>query len=231
MPEVIVALDVATSKELPAILDQMPEEIRWYKLGLELFCAEGPAALAPIKERGKKIFLDLKLHDIPRTVERAVQAAAQHGVDLLTIHAVGGKAMMEAAANMAKSLGEQAPKLIAVTTLTSLNETDFKDLGIERSLSEQAVALADVALQAGIDGLVTSVLEVTALRDRFGADPLLVTPGIRLPSDDVGDQKRVATPGMAAKAGASYLVVGRTILAAEDPHAAAQAVLKNMKNH
>lgn len=230
MAEVIVALDVARSDELPAVLDRLPEEIRWFKLGLELFCAEGPAALAPLKERGKRIFLDLKLHDIPRTVERAVCAAAQHGVDLLTIHAGGGRAMMQAAADRAKSLGEHAPKLIAVTTLTSLNEIDFKDLGIGRTLPEQAVALAELAMQAGIDGLVTSVHEVRALRERIGDTPLIVTPGIRLPSDDAGDQKRVATPGMAVQAGSNYLVVGRTILGAKDPAVAAQAVLADMQN-
>jgi orotidine-5'-phosphate decarboxylase len=227
--ELIVALDVPSAAELPPILDELGDRVSFYKLGLELFCAEGPAALDPLKTRNKKIFLDLKLHDIPRTVERAVRSAATHGVDLLTVHAAGGCAMLEAAAKAAEDCGSSAPKLIAVTTLTSLNEEDFADLGIQRGLKEQALALGKLAIDAGIDGLVTSAHEVQKLRSELGPEPLLVTPGIRLPSDSAGDQKRVATPESAVRDGASHLVVGRTIMSAEDRAAAAEAVLASMK--
>jgi len=227
--ELIVALDVPNSAALPSILDELGDRVSFYKLGLELFCAEGPDALKPLSERGKSIFLDLKLHDIPRTVENAVRSAAAHGVQLLTVHAIGGRAMLEAAAKAAAEFGDKAPKLIAVTTLTSLDLEDFQDLGINRSLKDQAAALGKVALESGIDGLVTSVHEAEKLRAEFGPDPLLVTPGIRLPSDDVGDQKRVATPALAVQLGASHLVVGRTILGADDRAAAAEAVLASMQ--
>jgi orotidine-5'-phosphate decarboxylase len=227
--ELIVALDVPSSKEIPTIVDSLPQEITFYKVGLELFCAEGPAALEPLRAREKNIFLDLKLHDIPRTVEHAVRSAARLGIRLLTVHACGGRAMLQAAAHAAKEYGSNAPAIIGVTTLTSLNEDDFSDLGINRSLKEQARALGRIAVESGIDGLVTSVHEVAALRSELGDTPLLVTPGIRMPSDDTGDQKRVATPSDAVKAGSNFLVVGRSILEADDPRAAARSILDNMK--
>jgi orotidine-5'-phosphate decarboxylase len=214
---------------MPPLLDRLPEKICWFKIGLELFAAEGPAALQPLKDRNKKIFLDLKLHDIPRTVERAVQAVEQHGVDMLTIHATGGRAMLEAAAQAAHAM-EHPPLLIAVTTLTSLNEQDFNDLGIQRNLQTQARALGQLAMEAGIDGLVTSVHEAKALREQFGSEAALVTPGIRMPADAAGDQKRVATPADAVQAGSNFLVVGRTIVQAPDPGKAAEDVLSNMQN-
>lgn len=238
-PQVAVALDVAGSDEIGPIVDGLPDRIAWYKVGLELFCSEGPAALDPLKRRGKRIFLDLKLHDIPRTVERAVRSAATHGIDLLTVHATGGRAMLEAAAGAAAECGDGGPRLVAITTLTSLDARDLTDIGVQRSPADQALALADLAMDAGIDGLVTSVLEVAALRARVGPDAILVTPGIRLrpeitpghvrpaegPSED---QKRVATPSTAVRSGSSLLVVGRPILNADDPHAAATRILEEM---
>ncbi|MBU0678415.1 MAG: orotidine-5'-phosphate decarboxylase [Verrucomicrobia bacterium] len=228
-PELIVALDVPSSDELAPILDQLGDEISFYKLGLELFCAEGLSGLKPIKKRGKKLFLDLKLHDIPRTVERAVRSAAAHGVNLLTVHACGGRAMLEAAAAAAAEFGEARPKLIAVTTLTSLNEDDLADIGITRSLTEQAVALGRLAMDSGIDGVVTSVHEAAALREALGDQALLVTPGIRLAGDAAEDQKRIATPSAAVNAGSNYLVVGRPILRAENPVEAAKAMRQDME--
>ncbi len=226
--ELIVALDVPDSSSIGAIVDRLPDEVRWYKVGLELFAAEGPAALEPLARRGRHIFLDLKLHDIPRTVERAVRAAARHGVGLVTLHAAGGRAMIQAAAEAARGAGPGAPKLLAVTVLTSLDAADLAATGVGRSPAEQVVALADLALSAGADGIVCSPQEAAAMRARFGAGPLLVTPGIRLPSDAVGDQKRVATPAGAVRDGATHLVVGRPILEAEDPAAAARRVLADM---
>jgi orotidine-5'-phosphate decarboxylase len=223
-PELIVALDVPTANEIPAIVNALPEEVSFYKVGLELFAGEGPAALQYLKDKNKKIFLDLKLHDIPRTVANAVQAAAQHNVALLTVHACGGRNMLTAAAEAAAEC-VNPPKLVAVTTLTSLDENDFADLGINRSISEQAEIIGGIAIESGIDGLVTSVLEVETLRKKFGEDAILVTPGIRLADGDVADQKRVATPTMAVNSGSSHLVVGRPILQADDPHAAARRIL------
>jgi orotidine-5'-phosphate decarboxylase len=225
--ELIVALDVPNAEAMEAKLQEMPDFIEWYKVGLELFCAEGPAALEPLKKRKKKIFLDLKLHDIPQTVANAVKTAASHGVNLLTVHAIGGRAMLEAAANAAKACANP-PKIVAVTTLTSLSADDFKDLGINRTVAEQAVALGQLAISSGIDGMVTSAHEAKALRDAF-PEALLITPGIRMPDGDVGDQKRVATPSFAAEQGATHLVIGRPIMHAADPAAAAAAMLKDME--
>jgi orotidine-5'-phosphate decarboxylase len=194
---------------------------------LELFAAEGPRALEPLQQRGKNVFLDLKLHDIPRTVAHAVSSAAACGAQLLTIHACGGRAMMAAAAEAAACSNI---KLVAVTTLTSLSQDDFNDLGIGRSVADQALALGDLAIDAGVHGLVTSVHEAAALRERLGPAPLLVTPGIRPSGGAVGDQKRVATPSAAVAAGSSYLVVGRPILEADDPAAAAVAILEEMRS-
>ena len=224
--ELIVALDVPNAEAMEQKLAQMPDFIEWYKVGLELFCAEGPAVLEPLKRRNKKIFLDLKLHDIPRTVGNAVKTAAAHGVNLMTVHAIGGRAMLEEAARAAREC-EHPPKLVAVTTLTSLSQEDFKDLGIQRTVAVQALELGRLAIYSGIDGMVTSAHEAKVLRDVF-PDAILVTPGIRMPEGDVGDQKRVATPSFAVEQGATHLVVGRPIVQAEDPTAAATAMLNDM---
>ena len=224
--DLIVALDVPNAEAMEAKLQEMPDFIEWYKVGLELFCAEGPAVLESLKKRNKKIFLDLKLHDIPRTVGHAVKTAAAHGVNLMTVHAIGGRAMLQEAASAAAECANP-PKLVAVTTLTSLSQDDFSDLGIDRTVSEQAVELGRLAISSGIDGLVTSAHEAKALREQF-PEAILVTPGIRMPEGDVGDQKRVATPSFAVEQGATHLVIGRPIVQAEDPTAAATAMLNDM---
>ncbi|NLX25762.1 MAG: orotidine-5'-phosphate decarboxylase [Lentisphaerae bacterium] len=224
--DLIVALDVPNAAAMELKLQQMPEFVEWYKVGLELFCAEGPAVLEPLKKRGKKIFLDLKLHDIPRTVDNAVKTAAEHGVNLMTVHAIGGRAMLEEAVRAAKAC-ENPPKLVAVTTLTSLSQDDFEDLGIKRTVSEQAIELGRLAISSGIDGMVTSAHEAKALREAF-PEAILVTPGIRMPEGDLGDQKRVATPSFAVAQGATHLVVGRPIVQADDPVLAAVAIFEDM---
>lgn len=223
-PEIILAVDVPSAAEVAPLLDKLPAELTWFKVGLELFTAEGPAVLQSLTQRQKKVFLDLKFHDIPRTVANAVTSAARLGVNLITVHAIGGRAMLQAAAEAAAAFGTNRPRLVAVTTLTSLNQEDFKDLGITRSVSAQALALTEMALASGIDGVVTSVHEAPALRERFGNTPILVTPGIRPAGADVGDQKRVATPGLAVEAGSTYLVVGRPIVEAADPCQATRAI-------
>ncbi len=228
-PQLIIALDTPSSQSLRDLLQELPADILWFKVGLELFTAEGPRALDALLKQNKKIFLDLKLHDIPRTVERAVAAAGQHGIGMLTLHATGGRAMLQAAAKAAQAAGTRAPKLIAVTTLTSLNQTDLTEVGIGRKLPDQALALGKLALDSGIDGLVCSALEAAQLRRCF-PKALLVTPGIRPADGAVGDQKRTATPTMAVRAGSDFLVVGRPILEATDPRAAALAILDEMRN-
>jgi len=226
--QLIVALDVPSADRIPPILDSLPDEITWYKVGLELFVSEGPAALAPLKENGKHVFLDLKLHDIPRTVARAVASAARHGVDMLTVPAAGGREMLTAATEAAAEYGEEAPTLVAITTLTSLSQQDIEEIGVARPLKQQTLALGQLAVEAGIDGLVCSPLEAREFRDALGPDTLLVTPGVRPAGADAGDQKRIATPEMAVKAGANFLVIGRPILQASDPRAAAEKILEEM---
>jgi orotidine-5'-phosphate decarboxylase len=227
-PELIIALDFSNARGLQTGLEALPPAVTWGKIGLELFTAEGPSILAPLAQRRMRLFLDLKFHDIPRTVGRAVQSAAKLGASLMTVHACGGRDMLKAAAEAAREIGQNAPKLVAVTTLTSLNQDDLTDLGITRALSDQALKLGEMALSCGIDGLVTSVHEVAHLRRQFGPNPLLVTPGIRPEGGAVGDQKRVATPGAAVRAGADFLVVGRPVTEAADPAAAALAILAEM---
>lgn len=241
--ELIVALDVPSSDSIPQVVDMLPAEIVYYKVGLELFASEGPRAFKYLKKKNKKIFLDLKLHDIPRTVARAVTAAGRHGVALLTVHATGGYEMLKAAAESAKNLGKFAPKLVAVTTLTSLSGDDLKEMGVSQPLKEHTLVLGKMAISAGIDGVVCSVHEAAAFRSTLGKDPILITPGIRLrPSlsiatvgqirpagADAGDQKRIATPEMAVRAGSNFLVVGRPILQADNPAAVAREILKEMK--
>ncbi len=225
-----MALDIPRRTDVIRWVDLLGDDIQWYKIGLELFCAEGPAVLEPLKARGKKIFLDLKLHDIPRTVERAVGSAAGHGADLITIHAAGGRAMMRAAANAAAACNAaNKPRLLAVTVLTSLDETDFTDIGLLRSPGEQVQAMAMMAVDEGIDGVVCSPLEAKQLRSLLGTEPLLVTPGIRLPGSAADDQKRMATPAAAVQAGASHLVVGRPVLESADPQASARKILAEME--
>lgn len=229
MAELIVALDVSSRAEAEEKVRALGEAVDFYKIGLELFTAEGPDVVRAVKGLGKRVFLDLKLHDIPRTVERAVRSAGALGVDLLTIHAVGGKAMVRAAADAAAAFGAHGPKVLAVTVLTSLDGADLADVGIVgRTPAEQVAALARFATGNGAHGLVCSPREVGALSRALRAGTLFVTPGVRPAGASVGDQKRVATPADAVRDGATHLVVGRPILGADDPVAAARAIRAEM---
>lgn len=230
MAELIVALDVQTREEAVAKVKAIGDPVGFYKIGLELFTTEGPDVVRAVKDLGKKVFLDLKFHDIPRTVERAVRSGGRLGVDLMTIHAVGGKTMIRAAADAAAAFGAQGPKILAVTVLTSLDQADLADVGIAgRTPAEQVAAMARFATAQGAHGLVCSPKEVGALSRALPAGTLFVTPGVRPAGAAVGDQKRVATPADAVRDGATHLVVGRPILAAEDPVAAARAILAEME--
>ena len=229
MAELIVALDVNNRQEAVEKVKAIGDSVGFYKIGLELFTAEGPDVVKAVKDLGKRIFLDLKLHDIPRTVERAVKSGGKLGVDLMTIHSVGGKAMIRAAADAAAEFGANGPKILAVTVLTSLDQTDLEDVGIKgRTPAEQVEAMARFAVDNGANGLVCSPREVGNLSKMLKAGTLFITPGVRPAGSAVGDQKRVATPAEAVRDGATHLVVGRPILAAEDPVAAAKAIRAEM---
>ena len=225
MAELIVALDVQTRAEAEAKVKLLGDSVYFYKIGLELFSAEGPDVVKAVKGLGKKVFLDLKLHDIPRTVERAVLSGGKLGVDLMTIHSVGGKAMIRAAADATATFGASGPRILAVTVLTSRDQSDLADVGIVgRTPADQVLAMAQFATENGAHGLVCSPKEVGALSRLLPDGTLFITPGVRPAGAAVGDQKRVATPADAVRDGSTHLVVGRPILAADDPAAAARAL-------
>lgn len=215
---VIIALDYADAKSAMILVDRLEPSACKVKIGKELFTAAGPALVGAIAQRGFDIFLDLKFHDIPNTVSQACKAAAQLGVWMINVHALGGRAMMNAAREAIES-APRKPHLIAVTVLTSMAEPDLREVGIVASPLVEVMKLAALAGDCGLDGVVCSAHEAAAIRDRFGGRFLRVTPGIRLPEDNAGDQKRVMTPKIAIESGASYLVIGRSVTRAADPPA------------
>jgi len=215
MAQVIIALDLPTLDQAMGLVDTLGEGADFYKVGLELFTREGPSVIQALAERDTGIFLDLKLHDIPNTVARSVSCARDLEVDLLTLHATGGRRMMAAAAEAA---GDDVT-LLGVTVLTSMTASDVEDSWGCRvdALEEEAVRLARLAQESGVGGVVASVWEVTPIKEAMGSDLVVVTPGIRLAGDDAHDQARVSTPAEAVAAGADYLVVGRSVTRAPDP--------------
>lgn len=223
----IVALDVPDVGAATALVDQLENTCQWFKVGLELFVSSGPAVLQPLVDRGHSIFLDLKLHDIPNTVAGAVRSAARLGARLLTVHALGGPAMLAAARSALEGV-ENPPELLAVTMLTSMDADQARAVGLPHSPADEVETLARMGLAAGMRGFVCSPEEVAKLRNLAGPDALLVIPGIRPAGAEVGDQKRVATPADALRSGASYLVVGRPITQAAEPARAAEAILQEM---
>lgn len=227
--KLIVALDLKTAREAELAVMRLPRAIKYCKVGLQLFIGEGPPVVRMLRRMDKEVFLDLKLHDIPNTVAAAVASAAALDVAFLTVHACGGRAMLRAAAEAAANSGRWPPKLLAVTALTSLGQDDLAELGIARGIGEHVPAMAGMAAECGIDGVVASAREAAKLRNRFGAALTIVTPGVRPPGKDVSDQKRVTTPAEAVRAGADYLVVGRPILDAADPAGAAEQILNEMQ--
>jgi orotidine-5'-phosphate decarboxylase len=222
----IVALDVASADAALKLDETLGDAVRWVKVGLQLFTAEGPSVVNALTRRGRKVFLDLKLHDIPQTVAGAVWSAASHGVELLTLHAEGGPRMMAAAAEARDASGGRL-RLLAVTVLTSLDGSEFPDVYRNADTSERVRAFAAAARDAGVDGVVCSPLELESLSG-MGPDFLRVTPGIRPAQSEADDQARIATPGFALRAGASHLVIGRPITKAVDPGAAAVGILQEM---
>jgi orotidine-5'-phosphate decarboxylase len=216
MKSLIVALDLPTADEALALVDELGDPAGWFKVGSQLFTRAGPALVDDLKDRGKRVFLDLKYHDIPNTVARAVEAAAELGADMLTLHASGGSAMLTAARD---AVGQDGPALIGVTLLTSFTAADVEEVWDKelRSLRDEVARLTALARAAELDGVVASPLEVEALKRKHGAEFLVVTPGIRPVGDTAGDQVRTGTPADAVRAGADYLVIGRPIYSADDP--------------
>lgn len=232
MTDMVIALDVPSRRDAASIVDLLGPRADFYKVGLQLFTAEGPAVVHWLRDLGKRVFLDLKLHDIPNTVAGAVRAAAELDVELLSIHAAGGVEMMQAAQDAARvaaeahsrEAGASRIRLLAVTVLTSLTVPQLDRLWgtpfVETGMDARVLRLARAAQAAGLDGLVCSPLEVELLRGEMGEDWYLLTPGVRLEGQDRGDQARVVTPDKAVAWGSSALVLGRAVTAAPDPRAA-----------
>ncbi|MBL7003317.1 MAG: orotidine-5'-phosphate decarboxylase [Gammaproteobacteria bacterium] len=217
-PKVIVALDYADAKQAMQLVEQLDSNECKLKVGKELFTACGPEFVKQLVDLGYDVFLDLKFHDIPTTVRKAVAAASDLGVWMLNVHALGGAQMVAAAREgIEQSSSQRKPYLIAVTVLTSTNQQALDDLGFNCSIESLVNSLGTSAINAGADGLVCSALEVETLRENLGSSPLLVTPGIRPAGSAVDDQKRIMTPAKAIQSGSSYLVVGRPITQAENP--------------
>jgi orotidine-5'-phosphate decarboxylase len=216
---IVVALDTDSPEAALAAVSVLSGEVGLFKVGMELFPRGGSGLIDRIRAYGAEVFLDLKFHDIPNTVAGAVKSAVALGVKFATVHASGGRAMLAAAAEAAAGSGTT---ILAVTVLTSLDDEDLASIGFALPAAEAVDRLAGLAVEAGIGGIVCSAREAAAVRARVGKGVVLVTPGVRLPEDSVGDQKRVVTPFEAFRAGANYIVVGRPITKAADPVAAAR---------
>ena len=230
MDKLLVALDVESADRAMQLVTTLRGVAGGFKIGNRLFTTEGPTLVRRIVDAGSRVFLDLKYHDIPNTVEQAVEAAVGTGAWMINVHASGGTAMMEAAARAAREtstrLGRPAPLMIGVTVLTSINEQALRAIGIERPVLQQVIALARLTQQAGLQGVVASAQETPAIREACGPQFQIVTPGIRGASagSERNDQSRTMGPAEAIRAGASYIVVGRPIISAPDPRAAAAAI-------
>jgi orotidine-5'-phosphate decarboxylase len=229
---IIAALDMPAAEQALKLAELIAPAVGAFKIGKELFVAAGPDIVKRVRATGASVFLDLKFHDIPNTVAKAVTAAVKLDVQMLTIHTSGGSEMMraaeKAAQDTAKALGRPAPLVLGVTVLTSMDGPALSEIGGESNVGRQVERLAALAVAAGLRGLVCSPLEITALRQILPADIQLVTPGIRTGAEKADDQKRTLTPREAMQAGASWLVVGRPIYAAENPRAAAENILESL---
>ncbi|HKX61084.1 MAG TPA: orotidine-5'-phosphate decarboxylase [Verrucomicrobiae bacterium] len=230
---IIVALDVSSTEKAISLVEQVAPVVGAFKIGSELFTAAGPEIVRRIRATGSAVFLDLKFHDIPNTVAKAVASAVRLDVQMLTIHIGGGPAMMKAAEESAQKTAEQfgrpTPLVLGVTVLTSFDGNELASVGVSSTLAHQVERLAALAMKSGLRGLVCSPLELTGLRQTLPESVQLVTPGIRGPEDEAGDQKRTLSAREAMDAGANWLVIGRPIHAASEPRLAAQKILDSLK--
>ena len=227
IPQIIVPLDFSTDHEALELVEQMGDAIHFYKIGLQLFTRYGPPIVERIKATGAKVFLDLKFHDIPNTVNHAVASACELGVDLLTIHLSGGSKMIEAAV---KGLGHSEALILGVTVLTSSNRETLQEVAIESEVPDQVLRLAKLGVDHGLRGVVASPQEIGLLRELFDQKLTIVTPGVRPLWAVANDQQRMMTPGEAAKAGADFLVIGRPITAHANPTEAVKKIMEEMVN-
>ncbi len=225
----IVALDVSTAAEARQIVQSIGTSISTFKVGKQLFTAEGPQIVRDLIASGRKVFLDLKFHDIPNTVAGAVRSAAELKVAMLTVHTSGGSKMLRAAVEAVSSF-DARPMILGVTVLTSMSQADIDEVGVCGTLQSQVLRLADLAIQSGCGGIVASAHEAREIRRALGTGFAIVTPGVRPAGSSHGDQARVVTPAEAIDAGASHIVVGRPITAAPNPAEAAEAILREMQS-
>ena len=231
--QLIVALDVENLAAANQLVTMLSDDVKWFKIGKQLFTSVGPAAVELLHDAKKNVFLDLKFHDIPNTVAGAVGSATKIGANIINMHASGGLEMMRAATEVAEKqafeLGIPKPTLLGVTILTSVDETDFQyDFGTQRRLEDQVTYLAELSQKAGLDGVVASPLEIGLIRRVCGDDFVILTPGVRPVWADSNDQQRVMTPAEAIDAGADYIVVGRPITASDNPREAATRILQEI---
>ena len=230
----IVALDVSTMDAMKEIVTSLGDAVSFYKVGMELFYAEGEQTVRYLQEQNKQVFLDLKLHDIPNTVAHGVSSLTRLGANLITMHGQGGPVMMKAAVQAARETAEQLDvertKLLAITVLTSFDDEAWTSTGGQLPISDQVIRLAKLAKECGMDGVVCSALEAKMIREACGDDFLIVTPGIRPSFAATDDQKRIATPASALQDGASRLVIGRPITQAENPREAVRLIIEEMEN-
>jgi len=226
--KILLVLDVSSREEAMKLVRPLYEHVGMFKVGMQLFTAAGPSLVREIVDLGGKVFLDLKFHDIPNTVSHGVLEAAKLGVSLMTIHAAGGRVMMETVAKeLQDKFGNRKPMVVAVTVLTSLNDAGLAEIGVTRPMADQVVAMATLARECGIAGVVCSPQEIQSVRRAAGPDFKIVTPGIRMPGQAANDQQRLATPREALAAGADYIVVGRAVTAAADPRGALDALVNS----
>ena len=230
--KIIFALDVEHFTEAQHWVNLLKDHVGIFKVGKQLFTHSGPKVIDMIRQKGQKVFLDLKYHDIPNTVAKAGEEATRHNVAMFNLHALGGFEMMkrtvETSKSVAKTLGISRPTILAVTILTSMDDEGLKEVGVQGPLIEEVARLAVLAQKAGIDGVVASPQEIGIIRQRCGEKFLIVTPGIRHPSDKRDDQKRTLTPREAIMAGADYLVIGRPIKEAKDPIEAVGKIIEDI---
>ena len=225
--ELILALDCEDKSKALELLNSLDGDLKWVKIGLQMFTAYGKDFVKEIKSKGYNIFLDLKLHDIPNTVAKAIDSLQDLSIDLLTIHASGGPEMCHYAAQ-ARNDTNPGLKLLAVTVLTSMNQSQLKQLNIQKSVQKQVVDLAQLSTQSGVDGVVSSPLELELLRANLDPSSLIVTPGIRPLNSDQNEQKRVMTPREASEKGADFIVVGRPILKSPNPKKTVQEIINSI---